>query len=749
MLIVKERQPRCAIFVGKNATWIERHAAEELRGYLRRLSGANVPVADLAPAAGDVIAVGRVETNPVVANAVRRELVKLSYDYPGLDGFIVETAKLDGREVLLLGGSQDRGTLYAVYWFLEEVLGVGFFRDGERIPDMPTIEIGDLRIAERPYFREREDGLIAYSALFWGWEEWKRELDWKARRRANMTWPFHVGGDIVDTILAEWGVLPNPPPRQAEPTLHERLLDYARKLGMRVPCNLPSGALPAAFFEAFPDCRSLLLQWSEYAPYRQLHPADPLFRRLIVEYIRHYRERYGTDHLYIAEFTSESRILEGADNVQQARIDFARAMSEALREADPEGAWIASSWSFDLSADDPGNPWQANWALQDVREYLDAITYPLVVWDTWAEEAAKYLLTDYFYGRRWGFGVLHCFGGETYLHGDIPGLVRRVRALVRDQRARKCDLFLALPENVDYNSIYFELCARLAWNPAAVDVDGFLLQYCRKRYGPSEGELLEPAWRLLLETVYGPESGTVKLIMDPLYWFRPDLKLLHGWPEDDERAKSLWEARKSWPPKLQRAAEVFLSRAGMLAPNDMAVRDLLDIVRQWIAERFNAALIAARDAFLRGDCSALDGAAARALSLLDDQARLLASWPPYRLDRQIEQARAQYGNDAARAVTRLHVWCNPTEGQDSVPLRDYYRMDLDGLVADYYKPRVAAYLDLLQRKLAAGEKAVSEAELDAIYTPIEKAFIAGPPRPLPQGEDPVAIVRELLSLEQS
>ncbi|HNZ38564.1 MAG TPA: hypothetical protein PKN69_03440, partial [Candidatus Latescibacteria bacterium] len=32
----------------------------------------------------------------------------------------------------------------------------------------------------------------------------------------------------------------------------------------------------------------------------------------------------------------------------------------------------------------------ANWTVEQVREYLDAATYPLIVWDTWSEEAAKY-----------------------------------------------------------------------------------------------------------------------------------------------------------------------------------------------------------------------------------------------------------------------------------------------------------------------------------------------------------------------
>jgi len=752
MELVRDGNAMAALVVGRDATWLERHAAEELQRYLAAISGATLPVVDVPPTGdlprtrGPLVLIGRAETNPLIAGAIRQGIVCLSPDDPGLDGFIIQTTRMDRRDVVVLGGSMDRGTLYAVYALLEDVLDVGLFRDGERIPRLATVELGDLRIAQRPRFADREDGLVAYSSMYWKLDDWRRELDWKAKRRANIIWPFHTSGEITSEILADWGILPAPPPRRQEPTVYEQAHEYARKLGMQVPCNLPNGALPEAFFAARPECRTLLLQWSEYAPYRQLHPADPLFRRLIVEYVRRYRERYGTDHLYIAEFASESRILEGAENVQEARLIFARELSEALLEADPEAVWVPSSWSFDLSADDPANPWQPNWTPADIREYLDAIACPLVVWDTWAEEAAKYLRTDYFYGHPWGFAVLHCFGGETYLHGDLADVIDRVHALDDDPRGARCDLFLSLPEHVDYNSVYFELCAALAWDPRRVSLDGFLRSYRGKRYGREWTDATEPAWQLLLETVYGPDSGTVKIIMDPLYWFRPDLRLLHGWVEDDERATALWRRRPAFIPKLRCACETFLACPDLLAASEMARRDLVDIARQWIAERFNQALIAARDAFLAGDSARLKAEAAQALPLLDDQARLLASWPPYRLDRQIEQAQGFYPDPVA-SVKRFHVWCNPTEGQESVPLRDYYRMDLDGLVADYYRPRVAAYLDLLRRKLAAGEREISDAEFDATYTPVERAFIAAPMHRLPEGEDPVRVVRDLLAAD--
>jgi hypothetical protein len=745
MLLIDDGQPQSTLVIGPQASWIERRAAEELRKYLRKMSGADLPITESAPSEGTIIAIGRAESNPVIAQAIDCHLVTLSDSYPGRDGFVIKTVRFDEQDVLILGGSMDRGMLYAAYALLEEVLGIGFFRDGERIPHSSTIEIPDIDISERPQFAERADGFIAYSQKFWHWDDWMRELDWKVKHRANQTWPFHVGNDIISTIMYEWGVVPEPPGTNT-PTEQERLLEHAHKLGLRVPCDLPRGTgLPDAFFEAFPDCQTLSLQWSEYEPYRQLHPADPLLHRLIVDYIRHYRKRYGSDHLYIAEFAAESRIVGGAASNQEVRLDFVRTVSGALKEADPEGVWLPCSWSFDLSADDPGNPWEANWTIDNIREYLDTISVPFSVFDLWAEEAEKYVQTDYFFGHRWGFGVLHSFGAGSYIHGDVPGLVNRVHRLLNDPEADKCEFYHTHSEIVDNNDFYYELSAQLSWDPTDVTVERHVRDFCRKRYG-QVGEALEEAWWLLVDTVYGPESGTVKIIMDPAYWFRLDLELIPGWPEDEERTSYLRKGRPAFIAKLREALDIFLKQIELLGTSEMARRDLVDIARQWIAERVNQYIYAMRDAFVKRDTVAFKHAAAPVLGLLDDQTRLLASFPPYRLDRKIEKSRDMYGGDAAtRTIKHLHVWCTPNVGSHSVPLRDYYRMDLDGLVADYYKPRVAKYIDVLRQKLVSGETTLTEEELETMYSPIEEGFINAPVHSFPNDENPVDVVHALIN----
>ena len=91
-------------------------------------------------------------------------------DTPGEDGFIIKTLHESGRDWLVLGGSNERGALYAVYHFLEKVLKCGFFEDGERIPEMGEVVVTDLDIREKPFFRYRSymsPCAQSYSASYW------------------------------------------------------------------------------------------------------------------------------------------------------------------------------------------------------------------------------------------------------------------------------------------------------------------------------------------------------------------------------------------------------------------------------------------------------------------------------------------------------------------------------------------------------------------------------------------------------
>ncbi len=77
----------------------------------------------------------------------------VKWDDLGHDGIVIRTVGND----LLLAGGEPRGTLYAVYTFLEDVVGIRWWTGSESfIPQKPTLDVGTLNTVYVPPFKYRE-----------------------------------------------------------------------------------------------------------------------------------------------------------------------------------------------------------------------------------------------------------------------------------------------------------------------------------------------------------------------------------------------------------------------------------------------------------------------------------------------------------------------------------------------------------------------------------------------------------------
>ena len=96
---------------GENAYISEVTASTELQSYLKQISGVEIPIVtdSTAPVAKEI----------VVGKTNRESDGEFNRDELGNDGLVI---KSNGQKLFLVGGEK-RGTLYAVYTFLEEYLG--------------------------------------------------------------------------------------------------------------------------------------------------------------------------------------------------------------------------------------------------------------------------------------------------------------------------------------------------------------------------------------------------------------------------------------------------------------------------------------------------------------------------------------------------------------------------------------------------------------------------------------------------
>ena len=124
---------RAAIVVGRDALPAERHAAGELASFLAQVTGGTFPVVETAPVGRPRLIVG-----PDAAKAVDPGLPDLAL---GTDGIVLKTVGTD----LVLSGGRPRGTLYAVYTLLEDVVGCRWWSPGvSTIPEKPDLALPAL-----------------------------------------------------------------------------------------------------------------------------------------------------------------------------------------------------------------------------------------------------------------------------------------------------------------------------------------------------------------------------------------------------------------------------------------------------------------------------------------------------------------------------------------------------------------------------------------------------------------------------
>ncbi len=164
LTIARKGEAKAVVVAGADATEAERHAASELASFLRQITGAKFETT-AAPAHGAKI---RLLVGPDAAKLAESDF---STDGLGADGIVIRKV---GKDLILAGG-RPRGTLYAVYTFLEDELGCRWWSSKvSTIPKQATAKVGKLDVRYVPVLEYREP--------FW-FDAF--DGDWAVRNKSN------------------------------------------------------------------------------------------------------------------------------------------------------------------------------------------------------------------------------------------------------------------------------------------------------------------------------------------------------------------------------------------------------------------------------------------------------------------------------------------------------------------------------------------------------------------------------------
>ena len=151
-----------SIVLAENASPSEKHAADELQGFLAQISGAKLPIT--SEESDHMIVLGD-------GPALRSLGVSVDFTDLGDEGFAIKTC---GPHLIIAGGRL-RGTMYGVYSFLEDALGCRWYSSKvSYIPKQQTIVLKPLNIIRKPSFDYRD---------MWYYDAW--DADWAARNKLN------------------------------------------------------------------------------------------------------------------------------------------------------------------------------------------------------------------------------------------------------------------------------------------------------------------------------------------------------------------------------------------------------------------------------------------------------------------------------------------------------------------------------------------------------------------------------------
>jgi len=211
MRIVADGKAVANIHLPENPTPRETFAAEELKKYIKLISKAEITNSGNCE---NTIIIGEPKRNPLAEKIIsQKEFDKF---VPGPEGFIIKSY---GNMLLLAGssknqGEQERGTLYAVYEFLERFFGCSlstYCKDdinaGEFIPESNNIELDDICYVKKCADVQYRTAIVQYS-------EWvgdpnhklnEKFISWLAKNRYNriLTWADVYEGYKENGMLKE------------------------------------------------------------------------------------------------------------------------------------------------------------------------------------------------------------------------------------------------------------------------------------------------------------------------------------------------------------------------------------------------------------------------------------------------------------------------------------------------------------------------------------------------------------------
>ena len=537
---------------------------------------------------------------------------------------------------------------------------------------------------------------FSYSMAFWDWKRWEQEIDWMALHGINLPLAM-VGTDVVwKNVLEELGYTreeinafiagpgfqawwlmnnlegwggPNPDSwyeRQEE--LQKRILKRMREYGIEPVLPGYSGMVPHNAKDRLGLNVADPGRWNGYPRPAFLQPTDPQFERIAALYYREMTRLYGKVSYYSMDPFHEGGNTSGVD-LEAA----GKAIWKAMKQANPRAAWVVQAWG-------------ANPRPQMIRNLPAGDMVVLDLFSEsrpqWGDPASSWYRKEGFGQHDWLFCMLLNYGGNVGLHGKMAHLIEEFYKAKDSSFGKTLKGVGMTMEGIENNPVMYELLCELPWREQRFSKDEWLEGYLKARYGKSDSQVSQ-AWMLLSNTIYNcPAASTQQGTHESILCARPSWKAYQV---------SSWSEMSDYydPADVIRAAGMMVDAAERFRGNNNFEYDLVDIVRQAVAEKGRLMYRVLVDAYKAGDRELFKLSSDRFLRLILMQDRLLATRSEFKVGRWLESARNLGSTEEEKdwyewnARVQITTWGNRVAADDG-GLHDYAHREWNGLLRDFY-----------------------------------------------------------------
>lgn len=607
----------------------------------------------------------------------------------GRDVFEVESR--DGQ--IVIRGNTGVAMATGLNWYLENHCHchVSWCGTQLNLPDpLPKVQPKVRRVTWARYRYFLNYCCFGYSLPWWDWDQWEKLIDWMALNGINA--PLAVTGQeavwqavckqlgISDEQISEflagppflpfqwmgcldgWG---GPLPQSwidGHEELENQILARQRQLGMTPILQGFTGHVPAVVAEKYPDAKLHQIHWIEWHT-NLLDPLDPLFPKIARLFMEEQTKRFGTDHLYDADTFIEMVPPSGE---LKDLADLSRAIYDGMAKTDPQAVWVLQGWTFSFK--------RSFWTQPRIKAFLGAVPDDrMLVLDLFCESRPMWSETEAFFGKPWAWCNVHNFGCTIFLGGSLPRINQNPHLARRDAKGGKLSGLGFVNEGLGYNPVVYDIMYETAWRNEPVDLDEWIRDFARHRYGQSDADA-ERSWQILRDTVYTAPFRTRSIISS-----LPTLSPARAAPYHTGRVAQAWEA--------------LLEVGDDLGDVDTYRFDLVNVARQSLSNHAADLQNEVAAAHRAKDHQAFVQASQRFLQLIRDLDELLATRREFLLGRCLEDAKRWGTTDDERARFEWNARRVLTLWGEGPAIDDYARKEWSGLLNGYYLKRWERFLD--------------------------------------------------------